>query len=206
MPEPGGRFSAFVCPIAWQTFCDPVLTADGHSFERAHIEAWFRAGHRTSPLTGCVLPHATLLPNHALRNAVDSWRTFCEGCGHAWAPEAEEPKQNAYNQVAPPPAADAAAAEDEVDPPPPVPHARRHPAEAELALLEQQVIIACSLVGLLLAVLAMTLWVSGDRRHCFHLVLPLVSSIHFVTRSSVSPVFMVLLTLEVAMCSFNALR
>lgn len=31
---------------------DPVLAADGFSYERAAIEDWFAKGHRTSPKTG----------------------------------------------------------------------------------------------------------------------------------------------------------
>ena len=30
---------------------DPVMTADGQTYERAEIERWFAAGHTTSPLT-----------------------------------------------------------------------------------------------------------------------------------------------------------
>jgi hypothetical protein len=33
---------------------DPVLAADGFSYERAAIEDWFAKGHRTSPKTGAV--------------------------------------------------------------------------------------------------------------------------------------------------------
>ena len=31
---------------------DPVLAADGFSYEREAIEDWFAKGHRTSPKTG----------------------------------------------------------------------------------------------------------------------------------------------------------
>jgi hypothetical protein len=53
---------------------DPVVVADGHSYERASIEAWFGRGTRTSPLTNAELPHTNLLPNHALRCAIQAWR------------------------------------------------------------------------------------------------------------------------------------
>ena len=36
---------------------DPVLAADGFSYERAAIEDWFAKGHRTSPKTGLQLLH-----------------------------------------------------------------------------------------------------------------------------------------------------
>ena len=121
VPEAGGRFSAFVCPVTWTAFSDPVIAADGHSFERAYIEAWFRAGHRTSPLTGCILPHTNLLPNHALRNAIDNWRTYCEERGQTWASAAvqvtKEPLRRPSHEDLATPAAPAAAAEEDVERP-----------------------------------------------------------------------------------------
>lgn len=46
---------------------DPVLCADGHSYERAAITAWFASDNCASPVTGQPLEHRRLLPNHALR-------------------------------------------------------------------------------------------------------------------------------------------
>ena len=48
---------------------DPVLCADGHSYERAAIVKWF-ASHSTSPLTNAHLDSKDILPNHALRKAI----------------------------------------------------------------------------------------------------------------------------------------
>jgi len=45
---------------------DPVLCADGHSYERAAIAAWVDE-HGTSPLTGAHVSSEDLVPNHALR-------------------------------------------------------------------------------------------------------------------------------------------
>ena len=52
---------------------------DGHTYERAAIERWFgsqvgRSGGFTSPKTGALLPNRTLLPNFALREAIEGWR------------------------------------------------------------------------------------------------------------------------------------
>jgi len=58
----------FVCPITGEVMVDPVICADGHSYERAAIQTWL-AEHGTSPMTGAPLNHTMLLPNHALRNA-----------------------------------------------------------------------------------------------------------------------------------------
>jgi sacsin len=53
---------------------DPVVVADGHSYDRDNIQAWFSQGKRTSPLTNARLPNTDLLPNRALRGAIRAWR------------------------------------------------------------------------------------------------------------------------------------
>jgi hypothetical protein len=53
---------------------DPVVAADGHSYERAAIQQWLDAGHRTSPMTNLRLPHRQLTPNHSLRSAAQEWQ------------------------------------------------------------------------------------------------------------------------------------
>ena len=50
-----------------------MLAADGHAYERVHIEGWL-ARHRTSPLTGEPLVNAQLLPCHALRKMAQAYR------------------------------------------------------------------------------------------------------------------------------------
>lgn len=59
-----------ICPITKATMEDPVICADGHSYEREAIEAWFARGHRTSPKTNCELLSITVVPNHSLRNLI----------------------------------------------------------------------------------------------------------------------------------------
>ena len=63
---------SFLCPITQEIMRDPVTCADGHSYERASIERWL-ATHNTSPKTGAELPNQALIPNHALRNAIEEW-------------------------------------------------------------------------------------------------------------------------------------
>ncbi|CAE8605714.1 unnamed protein product, partial [Polarella glacialis] len=41
----------FRCPISQE---DPVITVDGHTYERQGIEEWFHQGRRTSPLTNLI--------------------------------------------------------------------------------------------------------------------------------------------------------
>lgn len=52
----------FCCPITQQRFTDPVLTCDGHTYERSAIETWLQ-DHLTSPLTGLNLASQTLVSN-----------------------------------------------------------------------------------------------------------------------------------------------
>jgi len=55
------------CSISHELMVDPVVAADGNSYERSAIETWFTRGKRTSPLTNEEMPHVHLLPNLALR-------------------------------------------------------------------------------------------------------------------------------------------
>mmetsp|Transcript_55637 Transcript_55637/g.156635 ORF Transcript_55637/g.156635 Transcript_55637/m.156635 type:complete len:405 (-) Transcript_55637:98-1312(-) len=59
-----------ICPISKCVMEDPVVCADGHSYERAFIEQWLACGRRTSPCTNLPLPNANLIPNISLRNVV----------------------------------------------------------------------------------------------------------------------------------------
>lgn len=72
---------------------DPVLTCDGHSYERASIEAWLARGHRTSPMTGLVLPSRKLWPNRALKH-------LCHALHPRSAEEEEEEKKEKARQGA----------------------------------------------------------------------------------------------------------
>ena len=40
----------FICPIGGEIMTDPVISKDGHTYERKHIEEWFRV-RLSSPLT-----------------------------------------------------------------------------------------------------------------------------------------------------------
>ena len=60
---------SFACPITQEVMTDPVVTVDGHSFERAAVEEWFRR-RVSNPMTGLPLDSATLTPNHTLRGSI----------------------------------------------------------------------------------------------------------------------------------------
>ena len=52
---------------------DPVFCGDGHTYERDAISVWLMTKD-TSPKTGCVLESKALIPNFALRSAIDDLR------------------------------------------------------------------------------------------------------------------------------------
>merc|ERR1719361_2326026 len=51
---------------------EPVLAADGHTYERQAIEKWLQL-HNTSPMTGAPLAHRYLTENFALRHVIASY-------------------------------------------------------------------------------------------------------------------------------------
>ena len=65
----------FECPITYETMRDPVVAADGHSYEHSAIQHWLdeHPGSVNSPMTGAPLPHRSLVPNHNLRGALEEW-------------------------------------------------------------------------------------------------------------------------------------
>ena len=52
---------------------DPVVAADGHTYNRFDIENWLKQ-HNTSPLTNEPLEHKMLIPNIAMRKQINAWR------------------------------------------------------------------------------------------------------------------------------------
>ena len=66
---------AFLCPITQEPMVDPVVTADGQTYEREAIQRWIEQQRNrqlpcTSPLTGEPLEHCKLVPNVALRGLI----------------------------------------------------------------------------------------------------------------------------------------
>ena len=64
----------FVGSISHEVFNDPVITSDGHTYERADILQWFRDGNVTSPMTGLTLQNKRLIKNIALSKLVSDWK------------------------------------------------------------------------------------------------------------------------------------
>ena len=68
----GGALDRRCLCKAQEVMEDPALAADGHSYERAAIEAWFNSGKHTSPKTGEALPDRSLVANRTLRSLISS--------------------------------------------------------------------------------------------------------------------------------------
>ena len=69
-----------VCPITDEIMQDPVMAADGHTYERRAITEWL-AHHTTSPITNLALDHTNLMPNHLARSLVQRFLDECRAAG-----------------------------------------------------------------------------------------------------------------------------
>lgn len=63
--------SLFPASLTQAVMEDPVVAADGESYERSAWEAWLAHHGAVSPLTGAALEHTAAVPNHALRSTID---------------------------------------------------------------------------------------------------------------------------------------
>jgi len=60
---------SMMCPITQTLMADPVIAADGHSYERSAIEHWMGTSNK-SPMTGSELTTRFLITNHTLRSII----------------------------------------------------------------------------------------------------------------------------------------
>ena len=60
------------CPITLEIFIDPVIAADGHTYERKAIQKSFNKGNSKSPLTNNQLDNRTLTPNLRVKSIINS--------------------------------------------------------------------------------------------------------------------------------------
>ena len=96
---------SFLCPIGHELMRDPVVAADGHTYERGSIEEWIQrqGADARSPKTNAKLAHTMLTPNHTLKASIDEAieHAMCadqdnddgEGEGAAGAASAKRPKR-----------------------------------------------------------------------------------------------------------------
>ena len=57
-----------------QVMDDPVVAADGFTYERASIQEWLDRGNERSPMTNKPLAHQQLTPNFVVRSAARQWQ------------------------------------------------------------------------------------------------------------------------------------
>lgn len=60
------------CPITGLAMVQPVVAADGHTYERRAIARWLQTSNR-SPLTGEVMVHSELVPNYLLLSSLGNY-------------------------------------------------------------------------------------------------------------------------------------
>ncbi|KAL7384467.1 hypothetical protein ABVT39_002856 [Epinephelus coioides] len=65
----------FLCPITRELMKNPVIAADGYSYERESIESWIRGDNKTSPMTNLLLQTTLLTPNRSLKMAITRWKS-----------------------------------------------------------------------------------------------------------------------------------
>lgn len=68
--QPAGIPDEFLCPITREVMRDPVMAADGRTYEYEAIQRNFDTGNMNSPLTGARLAHRQLMQNQSLRSLI----------------------------------------------------------------------------------------------------------------------------------------
>ncbi|XP_053140910.1 WD repeat, SAM and U-box domain-containing protein 1 [Hemicordylus capensis] len=63
----------FLCPITRELMKEPVIAADGYSYEREAMENWIIKKRRSSPMTNLPLQRLILTPNRTLKMAINRW-------------------------------------------------------------------------------------------------------------------------------------
>lgn len=70
--------SRLCCSLSRKCMQEPVVLADGFSYERRNAVLWLK-NHDTSPVTGTVLEHKRFIPNHSLRIHIEEWLSHNSG-------------------------------------------------------------------------------------------------------------------------------
>lgn len=77
--------ASFRCPCCDKIMTDPVVAADGMTFERVCIVSWLQTGTHISPVTGQPLESLTLFPDVSLRETAREYLRLRDSImkGHA---------------------------------------------------------------------------------------------------------------------------
>lgn len=60
----------YLCPISKEIMTDPVVAADGQTYQRKSITDWLSRGKNTSPLNGLILSSTNVYDNLALKRVI----------------------------------------------------------------------------------------------------------------------------------------
>lgn len=63
-----------VCPITLELMRDPVMAADGHTYERDALLRWLKTSNK-SPATGAPLANCTIVPNYCVKMLIQELDT-----------------------------------------------------------------------------------------------------------------------------------
>ena len=64
------QMTTLMCPITQEVFKDPVVAADGHSYERSAILRWFENGKTRYPVTNQTLDTKNVITNQTLLSLI----------------------------------------------------------------------------------------------------------------------------------------
>eukprot|EP00897_Mesotaenium_endlicherianum_P010170 jgi/Mesen1/9181/ME000591S08502 len=70
--------SVLFCPITQEMMVNPVIAADGHTYELEAIQEWLSHSDK-SPMTNLPLAHKEIVPNHAVRSLIGDWQEKNDG-------------------------------------------------------------------------------------------------------------------------------
>lgn len=82
------EIECFMCPLSYDVMRDPVITPYGHTYERMVIETWLES-NESDPFTRQHLNKEMLIPNFALKNAIEVWKKLDK----AWQENANRYKE-----------------------------------------------------------------------------------------------------------------
>ena len=67
-----------VCPITLELMRDPVMAADGHTYEREALLRWLKTSNN-SPATGAPLANRVIIPNYCVKMLIQELDTPHKG-------------------------------------------------------------------------------------------------------------------------------
>ena len=66
--------SDYLCPISLKLMSDPVIAADGCTYDNKSLDAWVAGGAQTYPNSTCAVDGNMKLPNTLLRAQINQWK------------------------------------------------------------------------------------------------------------------------------------